>query len=408
MDESGIEAAGLKPLEDEFRRIAKMKNLKNLRDEVLRLQGYGVEALFNLDSTQDFKDSTQVIGEVDQGGLGLPDRDYYTKDDEKSKQTRDEYLKHVAKMFELMGDDAAQAAANAQTVMSIETRLAKASLTKVERRDPQNVYHRMSVAEVKKLAPDYPWDGYLRGAGLTLQGDSNVATPEFFKEATPHAQERADARLADLSALAPDQRFRSAPGQEVRGRGFQLQRTNPAGDERNPAALEALREPDERRTGRGARAGLCEEILQARGEGAGLELVHNLEAALREDIQGLPWMSDETKKQALVKLDAFANKIGYPGQVARLLGAGSRPRLLRGQRLPRRSAFEFNRQLAKIGKPVDRAEWVMPPPTVNAYYNPQLNEIVFPAGILQPPFFDAQRRRCRELRRHRRRSSATR
>jgi putative endopeptidase len=388
MDESGIEAAGLKPLEDEFRRIEKVKNLKNLRDEVLRLQGYGVEALFNLDSTQDFKDSTQVIGEVDQGGLGLPDRDYYTKDDEKSKQTRDEYVKHVAKMFGLMGDDAAQAAANAQTVMSIETQLAKASLTKVERRDPQNVYHRMSVAQVKKLAPDYPWDGYLRGAGLTLQGDLNVATPEFFKEANrmlksvPIRDWRTYLRWHLISASAPrlakkfvDEDFNFS-GRILLGTKEILPRWKRCVSRTNGALGEALGQAYVRK------------YFKPEAKARALELVHNLEAALREDIQGLPWMSDETKKQALVKLDAIANKIGYPDKW-RDYSALEVDRGSYAVNAFRAMRFEFNRQLAKVGKPVDRAEWGMSPPTVNAYYNPQLNEIVFPAGILQPPFFGA-------------------
>ena len=163
-------------------RIAEIANVPALEAEIAHLQSIGAGAFFDVDSTQDFKDSTQVTGEVDQGGLGMPDRDYYTRDDPKSKEQRAEYQKHVAKMFELMGDPAATAAGEAQTVMDLETQLAKASQTEVERRDPKNVYHRMTQAEVRTLAPNFPWESYFAAVGLAGKGDVNVTAPEFFKE----------------------------------------------------------------------------------------------------------------------------------------------------------------------------------------------------------------------------------
>ena len=193
MDEKGIEAAGITPLEPELGRIEKIGNLNDLESQITRLQGYGVSALFDVDSTQDFKNSTQVIGEIDQGGLGLPDRDYYTREDDKSKQVREDYVKHVAKMFELMGDDPAQSAAEAKTVMGIETQLAKASQTNVQRRDPQAVYHPMSPAAIKTLAPDFSWDDYFAANALLGKGDINVTAPDFFR------------RWASYSSLFPCQ-----------------------------------------------------------------------------------------------------------------------------------------------------------------------------------------------------------
>jgi putative endopeptidase len=386
MDESGIESAGLKPLDEELDRIAALKDTAGLRDEVLRLQGYGVNALFRVDSTQDFKDSTQVIGEIDQGGLGLPDRDYYTREDDKSKQLREEYVKHVGRMFELMGDETATADAEAKTVMDLETQLAKASLTKVQRRDPHALYHPMDAAEIKALAPAFSWDDYLTQATLTGKGHLNVATPDFFKEIS---RLLGDTSLADwktylrwhlIHAAAPqlpakfvDENF-NFYGKTLTGTKEILPRWKRCVRSTDGALGEALGQVYVRKH------------FPPQAKTRALEMVNNLEAALREDIQNLPWMGQETKKQALIKLDAIVNKIGYPDKWRdySALKIDRGPYVLNAMRAGR---FEFNRDLAKVGKPVDRTEWGMSPPTVNAYYNPQLNEIVFPAGILQPPFF---------------------
>ncbi len=388
MDEAAIEAAGLTPLAGEFARIEKINDSAGLRESILRLQGYGADVLFDLSSTQDFKNSSEVIGQIDQGGLGLPDRDYYTREDEKSQKLREDYLKHVAKMFELMGDDPAPAAAAAKTVMAIETQLAKASLTNVERRDPKTLYHRMSIAEVRKLAPEFDWDPYVRAAGLASGGDLNVATPRFFEEAgrmlkaVPLAEWKTYLRWQLISAAAPrlsskfvEEDF-NFNGRILTGTTEILPRWKRCVNRTNGALGEAL--------GQAYVARHFKPHAKARA----LEMVHNLEAALREDIQSLSWMGDETKKQALTKLNSIVNKIGYPEKwrdySALEIDRGSH--VLNAFSAER---FEFNRQLAKVGKPVDRAEWQMSPPTVNAYYDPQLNEIVFPAGILQPPFFGA-------------------
>ena len=388
MDESGIEAAGLKPISEELERIAAIEGSAGLRDEILRLQGYGVNALFNVDSTQDAKNSSQVIGEIDQGGLGLPDRDYYTREDAKSKQLREEYVKHVARMFELLGDEKAAAEAEAKTVMEIETQLAKASLTKVQRRNPQALYHPMDVAEIKALAPAFSWEDYFTQATLTGKGHLNVATPDFFKEVnrlltgTSLADWKTYLRWHLIHAAAPrlpaefvDENF-SFYGKTLTGAKENLPRWKRCVAGTNGALGEALGQVYVRK------------YFPPQAKVRALEMVHNVEAALRNDIRNLPWMSAETKKQALIKLDAIVNKIGYPDKWRdySALKVDRGPYVLNAMRAGR---FEFNRDLAKVGKPVDRNEWEMSPPTVNAYYNPQLNEIVFPAGILQPPFFGA-------------------
>jgi putative endopeptidase len=387
MDEQKIETEGIKPLEPELERIEQIRDPQSLQAEIVRLQGFGVRALFDVDSTQDFKNSTQVIGEIDQGGLGLPDRDYYTKEDEKSKNIRAEYVKHVGKMFELMSDGADKAAAEAKTVIDIETKLAQASMTRVARRDPNAVYHKMSQDEVRKLAPNFTWQGYFQATGLAGKGDINVATPDFFKEANhlldsvPLADWKTYLRWHLINAAAPALSSKFVD-EDFHFKGAILTGTK----EILPRWKRCVRATD-----RGLGMALGQVYVQKnfppQAKARALEMVHNLEAALRDDISTLTWMGPKTKKAALVKLNAIVNKIGYPDKWRDY----SALEINRGpyvQNFFRANRFEFNRDLAKVGKPVDRTEWHMSPPTVNAYYSPQMNEIVFPAGILQPPFFN--------------------
>jgi predicted metalloendopeptidase len=387
MDEKGIEAAGIAPLQPELDRIQQINDLKALESEVARLQGYDVRALFEVDSTQDFKNSSQVIGEIDQGGLGLPDRDYYTREDDKSKQVREEYVKHVARMFELMGDDPTQSAAEAKTVMSIETQLAQASQTNVQRRDPQAVYHPMSPAAVKTLAPDFSWDDYFATNALGGKGDLNVTAPDFFKEmeellkSVPISEWKTYLRWHLINTAAP------ALSAKVVDEDFHFKGTVLRGTKENLERWKRCVRATDRALGEALGQAYVKKTFPPEAKARALEMVHNLESALRDDISTLSWMGPETRKQALTKLEAIRNKIGYPDKWRDY----SALKIERGpymENLLRADRFEFNRDLAKIGKPVDRDEWGMTPPTVNAYYNPQLNEIVFPAGILQPPFFN--------------------
>ncbi|MGB9485548.1 MAG: M13 family metallopeptidase [Terriglobia bacterium] len=387
MDEKGIEAAGITPLQPELDRIEKINDVKDLESAVSRLQGFRVRALFDVDSTQDFKNSSQVIGEIDQGGLGLPDRDYYTREDEKSKQVREEYLKHVTRMFELMGDDPAQSAAEAKTVMSIETQLAQASQTNVQRRDPQAVYHPMSPAAIKTLAPDFSWDDYFAANALASKGDLNVTAPDFFKEmeklltSVPISDWKTYLRWHLINRAAP------ALSSKFVDEDFHFKGTVLTGTKENLERWKRCVRATDRGLGEALGQAYVKKTFPPESKARALEMVHNLESALRDDISTLSWMGPETRKQALSKLEAIRNKIGYPDKWRDY----SALKIERGpyvENLFRADRFEFNRDLAKIGKPVDRDEWGMTPPTVNAYYNPQLNEIVFPAGILQPPFFN--------------------
>lgn len=389
MDTGKIDADGLKPLEPEFQRIAAIHDRASLQEEFVHLQSLGVRAPFLVGSTQDFKHSTEVIGEIDQRGLGLPDRDYYSKEDDKSKETRSKYAAHVQKMFELMGDSAETAAAESKTVMDMETGLAKASLTRVARRDPDNVYHKMSLAQVKTLAPHLDWEDYFHATGLAGKGDINVATPEFFKELDKQVREISlgdwktylrwhliNATAASLSQPFVDEDF-DFKGKTLLGTKENLERWKRCVRYTDSALGEALGQVYVKKT------------FTPEAKAHALAMVHNLEAALKDDLTTLPWMSDATRQQAIGKLRAFAEKIGYPDKWRDYskLSIDRGPYVLD---VLRAQTFEFNRDLGKVGKPLDRTEWQMTPPTVNAYYNPLMNEIVFPAGILQPPFYDPE------------------
>jgi putative endopeptidase len=387
MDEAKVEAEGLKPLASEFELIAKIKDPKSLQEEIAHLHSLGINALFVDGSTQDYKNSNEVIAGVFQGGLGLPDRDYYTKADDKSRMIRDQYVKHVAKMFELMGDDATKAAAAAQTVMALETRLAEVSMTRVELRDPQKTYHRMTLAQLRELTPNYDWPAFYKGMGLTQKTDVNVGTPDFFKTVdkmltdVPAADWQTYLRWHLVRNAAPalpaafvDEDFRFNRG-VLQGARENLPRWKRCVAATGNALGEALGEL------------YVKKAFPPAAKARALEMIRNLKAALREDINTLGWMGDATRGAALVKLDAFADKIGYPDRWRdySALQLDRSPYVVNRLRSNR---FEQRRDLDKIGRPVDRSEWLIPPQTVNAGYNPQSNEIIFPAGILQPPLFD--------------------
>jgi putative endopeptidase len=387
MDEKDIDAAGGKPLDAEFARINGIQNEKELQEEIARLQGMGVQALFSFGSTQDEKNSSQVIGGADQGGLGMPDRDYYTKTDDKSKQLRQQYEEHVAKMFTLAGDDGAKAASEAKSILELETKLADASLTRVELRDPEKTYHKMGRAELRTLTPNWSWENYFQEIGYTNIDSVDVSAPKFFEamsvtlKETPLDTWKTYLRWHLVNSTAP-YLSSSFVDEDFNFNGRILQGTK----ELLPRWKRCVTATD-RRLGEALGQIYVQKYFPPEAKARALEMVNNLMAALHDDLQTLPWMSPETRKQALVKLAAFTRKIGYPDKW-RDYSAYSVDRGPYVLNQMRGAQFNFKRELNKIGKPVDRTEWGMSPPTVNAYYNPEMNEIVFPAGILQPPFFD--------------------
>jgi putative endopeptidase len=389
MDEDAIEKAGFEPLKAELNRIDAMRTRADLGRTLAHLQAIGVNAGFGVGQMQDFTDSTLVVGVLGQGGLGLPDRDYYLKDDPKYAATRKFYEQHIGRMLVLLGDKAAAAARSAQAVFALETRLAKASMPVEQQRDPHAIYHMTSMAELAAAVPALDWQPFLRTAGAPPMQRINLAQPGFFAAfsgemtATKMPVWRDYLRWQLVHAFAPflpkayvDENFRFA--QQISGTKEQLPRWRRVLAAENGAMGFAVgHEYVKRRFPPEAKAQV-------------LEILHGVRAALREDIDTLAWMSPATRAKANEKLQLIEERIGYP-DVWRDYSA------LRIDRGPfvgnvlRANEFENARQLGKIGKPVDRNEWGMVPQLVNAYYNPSMNNINFPAGILQPPFFDLGR-----------------
>ncbi len=387
MDTTAVDAAGAKPIEAELLNIAQIKGGVDLQAEAARLQENGIDAMFRFSSRQDAKDSTQVIATANQGGLGLPDRDYYLREDEKSKKLRDDYVKHVAKMFELLGDPSEKSAAEAGTVMTIETAMAKASMSNVDRRDPNKTYHRMKLTELRALTPSFSWEAYFRATGHPQLAETNVAQPDFFKalDAQLTSTQLDDWKtylrwhLVDATAPGLSDKF-VAEDFEFHGKALR------GAKEILPRWKRCVQATD-RNLGEALGQLYVQKYFPPEAKAHVLEMVNNLIAALHDDLQTLPWMGPETRAQATAKLEAFGVKMGYPDKW-RDYSALKIDRASYMQNELRGAEFEFQRQLNKVGKPVDRTEWGMTPPTVNAYNRSSMNEIVFPAGILQPPFYD--------------------
>ena len=388
MDEKTIDAARIQPIQDEFKRIDVIKDRNDLLKEIAHLHTIGVDAFFGFGSGQDAKDSTREISQAVQGGLGLPDRDYYTKTDEASKKLRDAYLEHVTKMLTLLGEPAEKAADDAKKIMALETFLAQASRTRVELRDPQKNYNKMRQEDLQALTSDWNWADYFKGINLVAPGDINVQQPEFFKAAnaafvsTPIDDWKTYLRWHLVNATAPEL------SKDFVNEDFNFKDGVLRGTKQIKPRWKRVVISTDGAIGEALGKLYVADYFPPEAKARALELVNNLKEALSDRIKTLEWMDEPTKQQALKKLAAFTVKIGYPDKWRdySLLKIDRGPFVLNAIRAEN---FEVNRELKKIGKPVDRTEWGMTPPTVNAYYNPNMNEIVFPAGILQPPFFYA-------------------
>src|SRR5438874_7289058 len=388
MDEQSIEAMRTKPLQGELDRIEAIKDQKDVLAEIAHLHSIGIEAFFSFGAGQDAKDSTRDIAQAVQGGLGMPDRDYYTKQDADMKQKREKYIAHVTKMLTLVGESADKAADDAKKIMALETKLAEASRTRVQLRDPIKNYNKMGVRQLQDLTPDWKWSDYFNKINLLEHGDINVRQTEFFKAAnnlsksTPIDDWKAYLLWHLINATGPylskdfvDEEFdfsdRTLRGtQQIKPR---WKRVIASEDDEIGEALGKL---------------YVGFYFPPEAKARALELVNNLKEALADRIKTLDWMDEPTKKEALKKLAAMNVKIGYPDKWLdySLLQIDRGPYVSNAVRAGK---FEADRDLQKIGKPVGRTDWGLTTPTVNAYYNPNMNEIVFPAGILQPPFFYA-------------------
>ncbi len=386
MDEHKAETASFAALQDDLRRIDAARDAKALAREVARLQATDARAFFGFSSQQDFKDATQVIGGADQGGLGLPDRDYYLNDDQRMRDLRALYQDHVEKMLALAGATDADAKKQARTVMDIETALARVSMDKVERRDPNKIYHRLERAGLKKTAPHFLWDAFFEEIGAPSVPAINVLSPDFFAgmdkllaaKGKPN-DVKTYLRWTAISAAAPalgqsfvEERFRLA--QALTGTKAILPRWKRCVQMTDSALGEAL-----------GRSFVVTTIGED-GKRIAKEMVQGIEGAFERNLLQVSWMDDAARAASRDKLRKIDNKIGYPEKWRdySTMKIGRESLLANVDEAAR---FETRRDLAKIGKPVDRNEWGMTPPEVNAYYNPSMNEMVFPAGIMQTPFF---------------------
>jgi putative endopeptidase len=389
MDAELINAQGAKPLQPELDAIEKISDSTAIAPYLAHLRALGIGALFGFTGDIDQKDSTNQIGIATQGGLGLPDRDYYLKDDDQSKKIRDQYVEHITKMFQLLGITDQEAATQAKQILAFETELAKASKSRVDLRVPEKNYHKMLIADLEKLAGGFDWAAYFNGLNLSKEqvAKLDVEQPEFFKRvaqlvaSTPIPTWKAYLRWNLISATASDL---SDPFVDEAFRFRQLLTGQKENQPRWKRVLQAID------TGAGEALGqlYVEKNFPPEAKQRALAMVNDLKQSLRERIEKLDWMGPATRAAALKKLGAFGVKIGYPDKWRDYSGLEikAQPYILNDLAA---SAFEAKRQFAKIGKPVDKTEWGMSPPTVNAEYTPQRNEISFPAGILQPPFFDA-------------------
>ncbi len=401
MDESGIEAAGTRDLRPELERIAQMTSKSQLADQVAHIhqavpgawQGDDNQtraALLGFGQQQDFDDASRVVAAIDQGGLGLPNRDFYIKDDDKSKEIRGKYETHIKKMLVLSGESPEQAAADAKTIFAIETAMAQAQMDNVLRRDPKNLNNKMSLEQVQSLTPSFDWKHYIEVVGAPPSLPHYiVSSPQFFRGLEPLIQQHSvddwkvylrwhliHGSAPYLSKAFVDENwdFYSHTLQGAR----QLQ----------PRWRRCVRAAD-RDLGMALGQAYVAAAFPPESKQRTVAMVHDIEHALDQDITTIDWMQPATKEQAKIKLRAIEDKIGYPNHW-RDYSSVKVGRDSYINNVHEATTFEFHRQLDKIGKPVDRAEWTMTPPTINAYYDPQLNTINFPAGILQPPYFDSK------------------
>jgi putative endopeptidase len=386
MAENEIEKMGAKPLADELARIKNIQSQKDLVDEVARLHERQVGALFNFGASPDPDDAKMEIAALDQGGLGLPEKDYYFRTDANSIELRKKYVAHVAKMLALIGVPSEVAGKQAATIMKIETDLAKGSLDVIQRRDPKNLVHKYKTGQLQQASPDFNMHQYFTALEAPSFGIINISEPDFFKTLSKViATYPLDAIKDYLTWRYVSSSARALPKAFVDENFDFYGRTLTGAQQLRPRWKRCVQMTDGE-LGEAIGKRYVDETFGKEGKQRTLEMVNEIEREMGKDIQALTWMSPETKKQALVKLRAVTNKIGYPDKWRDY----SPLEIIKGDYLGnmyRANQFDTRRDRNKIGKPVDRTEWDMTPPTVNAYYDPTQNNINFPAGILQPPFY---------------------
>jgi putative endopeptidase len=386
MDEKTVESLGAKPLAPYFGKIDAIKTKEDLIKHIAYMQQNGMNALFAFGSAPDLHDANQTIPNVDQGGLTLPDRDYYIKEDAKSVETRQKYLEHVQKMFELLGDKPDVAAAEAKTVLGVETGLAKVSMDRVSRRDPKNRDHRMKVAALQQIGPNFTFTSYFAATGAPKFDSLNVGNPDFFKAVNAQIE---SVQLADWKTYLRWKTLRATANELSSAfvdENFNFNGMYMGGAKELEARWKRCTRATDADLGEALGRLYVEKTFGADGKERSLKMIRAIEAEMGKDIDSLDWMSEDTKKEAHKKLASIVNNIGYPDKWRDYSTVEVKRNDYLGNDI-RATMFEVKRNYNKIDKPTDKKEWGMTPPTVNAYYRGAMNDINFPAGILQPPFF---------------------
>ena len=386
MDTDKIKSQGLQPIEDELKAIEAIQTRDELINQITHFHKHGIGSLFRLSSGADAKNSKMNIAQLSQGGLGMSDRDYYLKDDERTRKIRKAYRNFIPDIFKLAGASGDEAEAKTKTIMELETELAKASMTRLERRDPHNTYNKMKLEELKQLCPNFKWESYFKGLDIEVPDSMNIHQPDFFK--------KVNSLLANTSIETWKTYLRwnllnntaAYLTHEFVNANFEFYGKTMQGQEEMKPRWRRVLDVTNRGLSHPIGKKFIEKHFPPEAKEHMLSLVNNLQKAFAQRIRNLEWMSEETKDKALEKLSVMNVKIGFPDEWRdfsdlKIESPSYVENVLASQK------FNKKYQLSKIGQPVDEDEWFMPPQTVNAYYSPSMNEICFPAGILQPPFF---------------------
>jgi len=387
MDEAAIESAGIKPIEPFFKKIDGINDQSGLLKEIAAMHDAGMPAIFSFGAAADLKDTNSVILNAFQGGLSMPNRDYYLNTDAKSVETRAKFVAHMTNMFKLLGDSPDAAASNAATVMALQTRLAKASLSQVELRNPDNRYNKIAFSAAQSLTPDFSWANYMKDRSVPSQPDINIAPPKFFAEVNTMLKDVAISdwktylRWTVINSTAP------MLGKAYADENFDFFSRYLAGQKERQPRWKTCVQQTNGHLGEALGMEYAKRVFKPEAKARMNQLIDNLMAAMKERIDGLEWMSAETKKQAHTKLSTFKRKIGYPDVLRGYKGLSVDNKSYAGN-IMRSGKFQSRRNFEDVGKPRDKTRMGMTPPTVNASYSPQNNDITFPAGILQPPFFN--------------------
>jgi endothelin-converting enzyme/putative endopeptidase len=391
MDEAAVNRRGVTAIKPQLDAIASVKSVRGLAPMVARLQLEDArgELLFGPGSIQDPDNSEVQIANVDQGGLGLPDRDYYIKDDAKSKEIQERYVQYVQKVFALLGDSPNVAKVNADAVMRMETELAKASQTRTERRDPHKLMHKMTPADLAKLAPNFDWDGYWKAARPPAFHTVNVIAPAFFKQLNTSLGSQPLENWKNYLRFHIVNIYSLYLSDNFSNERFEFYQKYLRGAQEQQPRWKRCVQFTDRGLGEALGQAYVRQVFSPELKASTLKMVEGIEKAMELRINQLDWMSPTSKQQALTKLHAIRNKIGYPDHWRDYSTVVITPGDLAGN-VRNATVFESMRQLNKIGQPVNHGEWQITPPTVDAYYDPQMNDINFPAGVLQPPLYDAK------------------